>query len=106
MMTEIERIDETSWSDEQLQDELEQSQLVVDSIRVECSKALAKIDAVVAEGRPAPVESHDTEDLPTPSSPPGFGYWLKVGLALAIPLLLSLTGAGLLIQYLMLLLFQ
>jgi len=108
MMAEIERINETTWSEEELQDELERAQLVVDSIRVECSKALAKIDAVVAEGRPNEPDSTEEglADEMAPAKRPGFGYWFMVGLAIAIPLLVALTGAGVLVQWLLLTLFK
>lgn len=106
MLMEVEGIDERKWSQETLFEELEQSQLVIDSIRVECSKSLAKVDAISSEARPQAPEAEQAGVDDTHSPGLSFGYWLKVGAAISIPVFVALVVYGLLINYLITSFFQ
>jgi hypothetical protein len=93
MEAEIEAIDDESWPDDQVRDELTKSIALLDECRLEYNSATAKIDAAVADGG---------NDVTAPllrgkggkHGWPGFGYWLKAGLAASLPLLLFLLAVA------------
>lgn len=70
---------EGGWSEEDFDRELSHSTDVVKGVRIEFKKALAKLDALDWTSDAA------DEDMDGDSRP-GFGYWLKVGIALALPI--------------------
>jgi len=97
MLSCIEDVDESQWPEDTMKDELSKAQDLVDSIRVECSKALVKLDTFAADegagfGPAGPVGSGATGS--SLGREHGFVHWLKVGLALSIPLALTMGIAG------------
>ncbi|MDF3130497.1 hypothetical protein P0Y35_14920 [Kiritimatiellaeota bacterium B1221] len=71
------------WSEEDFDAELSQSADVVKGVRMEFKKGLARLDSLdwTSDREDDEMESVGLLDL-------GFGYWLKVGVALAIPIAL------------------
>lgn len=92
-LSEIDSIDEAEWAEDAFREELGKALTRVEDIRVEYNKALAKIEALSSEEhqsatmhRPVFYEEKDEEER----GPRSFAYWLKVGLAASLPLMLTL----------------
>lgn len=102
MLAEIQAIDETGWEEEKLVEELDRSVDLVQAVRVETRKALAKLDALGGGAAEGPF-SDDTQLRAAGNAasftPPGFVYWLKTGAAMGIPLALLLGGVGFLVYF-------
>ncbi len=86
-------IREDSWSDEAFHDELNKGLVLVEEARSDYKNGLAKIEATswhkaTYEGHPAPVFDHVDKELRPEKS---FGFWLKVGVALSLPVILVLV---------------
>jgi chromosome segregation ATPase len=93
MVAEIEVIREEEWPEDGVADELSKALVVVEECRMQYNKALARLETVMGE--------NGVGDRAVPWLPggeagesvwPGFPYWLKVGLALSLPLLVVLIG--------------
>ena len=93
-LADIDTIDEGSWPEEQFREELGKALTKIEDVRVEYNKALAKIEALSNEERQTAAahrplmyeeleEDHEGER--------GFAYWLKVGFAVSLPLMLTLV---------------
>lgn len=95
MQAEIEGITEDAWPDEAVADELGNALVLIDESRMQFNKALARIDAVVAEDQPGGTPRPWLPGVPGSDSPalPGFRYWLKAGLAVSLPLVLVIVAA-------------
>ncbi|TAN36133.1 MAG: hypothetical protein EPN23_09225 [Verrucomicrobia bacterium] len=101
MLGDVQAIDEETWPEDSFRDELNKAATLVDDVRIEYNKAVAKIDAVSGDAKtPSSAAAHPAvifeegrhvaEELEK-----GFGDWLMVGLAITLPLivvLLVLTG--------------
>ena len=93
-LAEVEALNEEEWGDENLLDELNKSLVLLDNVRSDYTKAMAKVEAVhpqggaAAAGRPLTF----TEAAPPPAAGgQGFAYWLRAGLAFTLPLLVLLV---------------
>ena len=97
MLGDLQSIDEETWPEEGFRDELNKSSTMVEDVRLEYNKAVAKVDAVntaaTATGNTSAVhpavifeEGRRHEEEPEKN----FGYWLKVGLAITLPLIATL----------------
>ncbi|MFT5495417.1 MAG: chromosome segregation ATPase [Kiritimatiellia bacterium] len=98
MVEEIETVDEATWSEDDVQDELHKAQDLIDNIRVECSKALVKLDTFSNAGQARFGEGHTNTDAEQVATN-GFAYWLKVGLAISLPFALVLGGVSALLYF-------
>jgi chromosome segregation ATPase len=89
MLAEVEKLNEALWPEERFGEELTKALALVEDTRMEYNKSLSKIEAaggtevriassVSAMGEP-PRLNYD-EERP-------FGYWLKVGMAVSLPLI-------------------
>ena len=89
-------LDEGAWSDDTLLDELNRALALLENVRSDYNKALAKIEAVrpqapaggAAAARPLAFES--APDLAPEGR--GFGYWLRAGMAFTLPLMALLAA--------------
>lgn len=74
---------EGGWGEEEFDAELSQSADVVKGVRMEFKKALARLDRLdwTSDSEEAELEPVGISDL-------GFGYWLKVGVAIGLPIAL------------------
>lgn len=91
MLQGIQAIDETTWPEESIREELNKALVLIDDARKEYHRAMAKIEASggIAESA-APLESTvQTGFGPRIPELPGFRYWLRVGVAVTLPLILA-----------------
>ncbi len=91
---EIQAINEELWPEEQVRDELNKALTVLDDARMEYNKAMSKIDAVLGNKKAAPdhlpmvfEETKASSDEERP-----FVYWFKVGVAVSLPLIITLVA--------------
>lgn len=99
MLQQVQRIDDTSWPENAIRDELMKAIVMIDDVRKEYHKALAKIDASGG------FETGTTESQPAAfvpggqpaGSPPPFSYWVKVGFAVTLPLIIVIVVLFLLV---------
>lgn len=104
MLEELQRINEEAWPEDQIRDELGKALAVLEDARMEYNKAVSKIDAVSGVGKKGAAEHQPAifeEGRPAREEDRTFGYWLKVGLAVSLPLvvvLVVLTGLVLLLH--------
>ena len=97
MLGEIQAVDEEGWPEEGFRDELNKASTLVEDVRLEYNKSVAKIDAINTAA-PAPGSAPNVhpavifEDGRRHDDEPekNFGYWLKVGLAITLPLIITL----------------
>lgn len=86
----IDAINEADWPEDQFREELGKGLARIEDIRQEYNKALARMDSMAREPRAAPTPVVPEE--PAAVRPdPGFAFWLKVGFAVSLPLMLVLT---------------
>lgn len=90
-LAEIDSIDEDQWPEDQFREELSKSLARIEDTRMEYNKALAKIEALSKEEKKSlahhPMVLEESRvDL---SEDKGFGYWLKVGFAITLPLIVT-----------------
>ena len=93
MLADIQAVDEEHWSEDQIRDELNKASTLVDDVRMEYNKSIAKIEAVSGDGRRGANEHAPVifeEGRVSPETERSFGYWLKVGLAARLPLMITL----------------
>ena len=96
MLNDVQAIDEETWPEEAFRDELNKSATLVDDVRIEYNKSVAKIDAVSGDAKtppsaaahPAVIFEENRHMAEEPEK--GFGYWLMVGLAITLPLIIVL----------------
>ena len=95
-LDEVNALNEEDWADENLLDELTQALGLLENVRSDYNKFMAKIEAVHAQAPggavPArgPLAFADASGLAAEDAR-GFGYWLRAGLAFTLPLMAFLT---------------
>lgn len=100
LLGQLEEIKEESWAEEEIREQLNRSLGIIEDTRMEYNKALGKIDAVKGgEKAPAGTASAPSAILyedraPTEDKP--FSFWLKVGLAVSMPVVVTLAVLALL----------
>ncbi|MDZ4199753.1 MAG: hypothetical protein U1E27_10785 [Kiritimatiellia bacterium] len=91
MLQEISSLDEESWPEDQVREELGKALVRVDDARIEYNKAMARIEAVL---KPSAEESGTPILFDAPSTRNSeektFTDWLKIGVAVTLPLLILL----------------
>lgn len=88
LLEDMEGIQEEQWPEEQIREELNRSLGLIEEARMEYNKALARIDAVKGESPTAPSSQPAVlfeERLAGSEEEKTFGHWLKVGLAVSLP---------------------
>lgn len=92
-LSEIDAMDEELWPEDQFREELGRALAKIEDVRMEYNKALAKIEAQSGEEKKpaasAPVLYDERRGL---DEEKGFGYWLKVGFAVSLPLVMTLVA--------------
>ena len=94
MLADIEGLQEESWPQDQIRDELNRSLGLIEAARMEYNKSMARVDAVRADA-PAPAAGQPAvlfEEHGGGSEEKSFGYWVKVGLAASLPVTLALIA--------------
>jgi hypothetical protein len=95
LLSDLDSIKEQSWSEENIREELTRALGTIEDARIEFNRSVAKIDTVKSErggaatSSPSPVlfDDHGSMSFDTDKT---FGYWLKVGTAFSLPLMLTL----------------
>ena len=100
-LDEVVALNEAEWADESLLDELNRALVLLENVRSDYDKALAKIEAIhpQASAGAAPSSRPLTFDEPSgvsAGSAQGFGYWLRAGFAFTLPLMVVLLLLALL----------
>lgn len=92
-LADIDSIDEETWPEDQFREELGKALTKVEDIRMEYNKAVAKIEALGAEEKKMAATHHPImfEESRHDTAERNFGYWLKVGFAVSLPLILTLV---------------
>ncbi len=91
-LDELQQINDAEWTDESFRDELNKAVTQINGIRNDFVKAQATVEAVGGpirlfdESRAKTPHEEDSEFAPVK----GFGYWMKVGLAVSLPLIITI----------------
>ena len=92
LLAEIEALDEESWPEDEIRDELTHALAVIEDARMQFNKDMAKIQAVTPgrgeEGGPAPMIM---EESPRGVHERGLGEWVKIGFAVSLPVVLTIV---------------
>lgn len=93
MFNTIESLDSEAWPENMIREELSKALALIDDTRVEYKKAMAKIQAISEREAKSGAENQPSVILEETSlsrtEPHSFFYWLKVGLAISIPLIIT-----------------
>ena len=95
-LEELQKINDATWAEDSFRDELNKAVVQIDAIRSDFVKAQATIEAVGGPVKLFDEMSHKAtlrEDDEFAPSSTGFGHWLKVGLAVSLPLILTIVVA-------------
>lgn len=86
-LEEVTALSAEGWEDDHLLDELNKALVLLENIRADYNKALAKIDAI------QPAAARGFADAPGagPRGRTDFSYWLRAGLAFTLPLMVLLV---------------
>ena len=87
-LEELEVIDEESWADDRFREELYKALVIVDDARMEYNKALAKIEVLEVGGEALLEQAPAATASAVVEAPRSFGYWVKVGFALTLPVVI------------------
>lgn len=83
ILSDVERLSNGGWTEENFRQELFKSLVIIDDARMEYNKSLAKIQ--VLEGKGDQVVERISGPSGSTDGGHGFGYWFMVGFALAVP---------------------
>ncbi len=92
-LAEVDSIDEETWAEDQFREELGKALAKIEDVRIEYNKALAKIEALGAEEKKVAATHHPImyEESRGDAVDRSFAYWLKVGFAVSLPVILTLV---------------
>jgi hypothetical protein len=93
-LEEIHSIDETSWAEEDIREELNKALTILDESRMQYNKTVAKIETVMADehGSVAPGGGLLFKDASSAGGPErSFARWMLIGLAASLPVILFVT---------------
>jgi SMC interacting uncharacterized protein involved in chromosome segregation len=94
LLAEIHDIHEERWAEDEFEEELDRALALIENARMVYNKSVAKIDAESWQrgergaGTLVPLEGTAGLSL----ADKGFGFWLKVGVAIALPIVLGLSA--------------
>ncbi len=94
LLDEISAIDEESWNDANVREEISIALGRINEARMEYNKAMARIEAMAGTESSAGEGGHKPIIFEEPSAAPetkGFGHWLLIGLAVSIPLVVLIS---------------
>ncbi len=88
MLAEIRDIKEENWGNADFEEELDRALALIESARMEYSRAIAKIDAESWQKGGGQAQLSTLEEAGRGSlANKGFGFWVKVGIAVSLPLI-------------------
>lgn len=104
ILAHVETLQEEGWPEDRIREELARSLAVLEQARMEYSKSIAKIEAVKSDA-PAPGGAQPAVIYDERSSMPDeektFGYWMRMGFAVSLPLIVAISLLGLLFFFAM-----
>ncbi len=90
LLSELKAINDEKWSDKNFREELDKALVLIDNARMEYNKAASRIDVLKdgkgATGELRPFTTHEAGGRGLIDV--GFGYWVKVGIALSMPVVI------------------
>jgi chromosome segregation ATPase len=92
MLNEIHTLQEESWEPESFGEDLSRALALLDNIRMEYNKALAKVEAEGVSRNEPTHHARGSRHLPATMASRGFLFWLKAGLAFSLPLIIVLLA--------------
>ena len=94
MLEEITTIREEAWNDNNVREEIGKALVRIDDARMDYNKAMARLEAVGGDER-AGGEPHRPvifeESSPHRETERGFGHWVLIGVAVSLPLIVTLA---------------
>ena len=96
MLGELQGINEETWPENEIRDELNKAMARVDDVRMEYNRAVSKIDAISGQEAKAPAAHQPMvfeERRAGLEVEHNFLYWFKVGVAVSLPLIVVLAMA-------------
>ncbi len=94
MLKELESINEDNWPEKAFREELGKALVLVDDARMEFNKIMARIETLNTSSERVESAEHQPvifeESYERSAESRGFGHWLKIGLAVSLPLALIL----------------
>ena len=103
MLGELEELNAEVWDEDHIRDELGKSLTVIEDSRMEYEKSMSRVDALkdsVAGAGNGPAHAEANARSVGSQDVKPFGYWLKVGLAVSTPLLITVVVVALVAFYL------
>lgn len=95
MLNEIQSIAEEGWPEETIRDELNKALTLIEDARMEFNKAMSRIEGAGGEKQaPAHHAAALQEGLPYREPDRSFGYWLKAGIAITLPLIIVILAVA------------
>jgi hypothetical protein len=92
MLAELQGLSDAGWTDENLREELNKAVVLIDNLRQEFVKSQASVEA--AGGPPTLFDEERLRAVAGPTvaeeAPRAFGSWMKIGLAVSLPLMVLL----------------
>lgn len=99
LLGDVEGLQEETWPEDQVRDELNRSLGLIESARMEYNKSMARIDAIKADAPSATPNQPAVlfeEHGGSADEEKSFSYWMKVGLAVSLPVTVALIVIALL----------
>lgn len=97
LLNRIQSLNEDTWPEDQIRDELNKALGLIEEARMEYNKAMARVDAERATSGAGDAKGSKSavlfEDLHDAAPEKDFLYWLKVGAAVSLPLVVILVIA-------------
>ncbi|MBN1270381.1 MAG: hypothetical protein JXB04_12390 [Kiritimatiellae bacterium] len=90
MLAELEAFDEETWGEDEVSAELDKALAVIDDTRVDFNKSMAKIQTITGSEPKAAEKGAVYEEAGSAGAVDSFGRWLKVGVAVSLPLIVVL----------------
>ena len=97
MLGEVDALNEDEWSEEQLSDELSRGLTVLEEIRGEYNRTMARLEAsksresdTLASTREVAASAYDPGALEPAMGARSFADWIKIGAAVTLPLMVTL----------------
>lgn len=90
MLTELENVDPESWEENKIRDELGKALAIIEDARMEYKKSMSKIETIRERNLAADQQEPAIFEEPViraSDHQKSWGYWLKVGFAVSLPLI-------------------
>lgn len=96
LLSAVEGINEDEWPEDQIRGELNKALALIEEARTEYNKAMARLEAARGTDGAEAGQNRSAvlfEELPGGREEKDFGHWFKIGLAVSIPIIITLVLA-------------